>query len=45
MMGRVINVKKFIEDIDIENDINSLFNLLIEDKFIDENNGLFKIFI
>ncbi|HBG1182995.1 TPA: GNAT family N-acetyltransferase [Clostridioides difficile] len=45
MMGRVINVKKFIEDIDIEKDINSSFNLLIEDKFIDENNGLFKIFI
>ncbi|HDA5442959.1 TPA: GNAT family N-acetyltransferase, partial [Clostridioides difficile] len=45
MMGRVINVKKFIEDIDIEKDINSSFNLLIEDKFIDENNGLFKISI
>ncbi|MBY2859362.1 GNAT family N-acetyltransferase, partial [Clostridioides difficile] len=45
MMGRVINVKKFIEDIDIEKDINSSFNLLIEDKFIDENNGLFKIYI
>ncbi|HAT4799085.1 TPA: GNAT family N-acetyltransferase, partial [Clostridioides difficile] len=45
MMGRVINVKKFIEDIDIEEDINSSFNLLIEDKFIDENNGLFKISI
>ncbi|WP_131039756.1 GNAT family N-acetyltransferase [Clostridioides difficile] len=45
MMGRVINVKKFIEDIDIENDINSSFNLLREDKFIDENNGLFKISI
>lgn len=45
MMGRVINVKKFIEDIDIEKDINSSFNLLIEDKFIYENNGLFKISI
>ena len=45
MMGRVINVKKFIEDIDIEKDINSSVNLLIEDKFIDENNGLFKISI
>ncbi len=45
MMGRVINVKKFIEDIDIEKDINSSFNLLIEDKFIDENNGLFNISI
>lgn len=45
IMGRVINVKKFIEDIDIEKDINSSFNLLIEDKFIDENNGLFKIYI
>ncbi|MDY7793464.1 GNAT family N-acetyltransferase [Clostridioides difficile] len=45
MMGRVINVKKFIEDIDIENILNSSFNLLIEDKFIDENNGLFKISI
>ena len=45
MMGRVINVKKFIEDIDIEKDINSSFNLLIEDKFIDENNGLYKISI
>ncbi|HCQ5482322.1 GNAT family N-acetyltransferase [Clostridioides difficile] len=45
MMGRVINVKKFIEDIDVEKDINSSFNLLIEDKFIDENNGLFKISI
>ncbi|MDX5698861.1 GNAT family N-acetyltransferase, partial [Clostridioides difficile] len=45
MMGRIINVKKFIEDLDIEKDINSSFNLLIEDKFIDENNGLFKISI
>lgn len=45
MMGRIINVKKFIEDVDIENDINSSFNLLIEDKFINENNGLFKISI
>ncbi|MCC0698846.1 GNAT family N-acetyltransferase [Clostridioides sp. ZZV15-6383] len=45
MMGRVINVKKFIEDMDIDKDINSSVNLLIEDKFIDENNGLFKISI
>ncbi|MCC0629978.1 MULTISPECIES: enhanced intracellular survival protein Eis [unclassified Clostridioides] len=43
MMGRVINVKKFIEDIDIDKDINGSVNLLVEDKFIDENNGLFKI--
>lgn len=45
MMGRVINIKKFIEDMDIDKDINSSVNLLIEDKFIDENNGLFKISI
>lgn len=45
MMGRVIDVKKFIEDMDIDKDINSSVNLLIEDKFIDENNGLFKISI
>ncbi|HBG5343418.1 TPA: GNAT family N-acetyltransferase [Clostridioides difficile] len=45
MMGRVINVEKFIEDIDIDSDIDSSFNLLIEDKSIDENNGLFKISI
>ncbi|MCC0781548.1 GNAT family N-acetyltransferase [Clostridioides sp. ES-S-0108-01] len=43
MMGRVINVKKFIEDIDTDKDINGSVNLLVEDKFIDENNGLFKI--
>lgn len=45
MMGRVINIKKFIEDMDIDMDINNSVNLLIEDKFIDENNGLFKISI
>ncbi|NMS89922.1 GNAT family N-acetyltransferase [Clostridioides difficile] len=45
MMGRVINVKKFIEDIVIDKDINGSINLLIEDKFIDENNGLFKVSI
>ncbi|MGX9757247.1 GNAT family N-acetyltransferase [Clostridioides difficile] len=45
MMGRVINVKQFIEDIDIDKDINSSIILYIEDKYIEENNGLFKVSI
>lgn len=45
MMGRVINVKQFIEDIDIDKDINGSIKLYIEDKYIEENNGLFKISI
>ncbi|MEJ8554296.1 GNAT family N-acetyltransferase [Tepidibacter sp. Z1-5] len=41
MMGRVINVKKFIEGLNIEKDIN--LKLRVKDRFIDQNNKTFLI--
>ena len=45
MMGRVINVEKFIENIKIKTSIDGSANIFIEDKFIKENNGVFNITI
>lgn len=44
MMGRIINFEKFIKSLKVNN-INCRFNLKVEDKFIDENNKIFNIFI
>ncbi|CAH2214147.1 GNAT family N-acetyltransferase [Tepidibacter aestuarii] len=41
MMGRVINVQKFINDLNIKEDIN--LKLKVKDEFIDQNNKIFLI--
>lgn len=41
MMGRVINVQKFIKDLGIKEDIN--LKLRVKDEFIDQNNNTFLI--
>lgn len=43
MMGRVINLKGYLESLELDTNINISANIKIEDEFIDENNGLFEI--
>ncbi|MEF9990754.1 MAG: GNAT family N-acetyltransferase [Romboutsia sp.] len=43
MMGRIINLKGYLESLDIDYDIEGSTKIMIEDKFILENNGVFKI--
>ena len=45
MMGRVINVKEYLEGLEIKSDEEISANIYIEDKFIKENNGTFNISI
>ena len=43
MMGRIINLEKYLESIDIESDFEGTINISVIDDFIEENNGVFKI--
>ncbi|WP_243113425.1 GNAT family N-acetyltransferase [Romboutsia sp. Marseille-P6047] len=43
MMGRVINVKKYLENLSIDSDVEGSINIFIKDDYIDENNGIFKL--
>lgn len=43
MMGRVINLKEYLESLYIESNIEISANIYIEDEFIIENNGVFNI--
>ncbi|HSQ88187.1 GNAT family N-acetyltransferase [Romboutsia sp.] len=43
MMGRVINLKGYLESLYIESNLESSVNILINDEFISENNGIFKM--
>lgn len=43
MMGRIINLKEYLESLELSNNINISANVNIEDKFIPENDGLFNI--
>ena len=43
MMGRVINVEKYLNGLQAEESIDISANIFIEDKFIKENNGVFNI--
>lgn len=43
MMGRIINLKGYLESLELASDINLSCNIFIEDEFIEENNGVFKI--
>ena len=43
MMGRVINLKGYLETLDIESDKEISVRIYVEDEFLTENNGVFKI--
>jgi predicted acetyltransferase len=43
MMGRVINLKGFLESLEVDKNINISSQVNIIDEFIEENNGLFDI--
>ena len=43
MMGRIINVKGYIEGLDVESNDEYEAKIFIEDGFINENSGVFKI--
>lgn len=43
MMGRVINLKGYLESLDINSDKEFSVRIYVEDEFLDENNGVFKI--
>lgn len=43
MMGRVINVEEYLNGLQVEESIDISANIFIEDKFIEENNGVFNI--
>ena len=43
MMGRVINLKGYLETLNIKRNLELSVNILVEDEFISENNGVFKI--
>lgn len=45
MMGRVVNLKGFIESLDINSNEECSANIYVEDEFINENNGVFKIIL
>lgn len=43
MMGRVINLKKYLESLNIKSNENLSINISVKDDFIKENNKIFKI--
>lgn len=45
MMGRLINVKEYLETLDIQTNEEHEAKIFIEDGFISENNGVFKIIL
>lgn len=45
MMGRIIDIKGYLESLDIDTKANISAKVMIEDKFISQNNGVFNISI
>lgn len=43
MMGRIVNLKGYLETLDIDSNLELCTNVLVQDEFINENNGVFKI--
>ena len=43
MMGRIINLKKYLEDLDIESNKKASINICVKDDYINENNKIFKV--
>ncbi|WP_270941377.1 GNAT family N-acetyltransferase [Romboutsia lituseburensis] len=43
MMGRIINLKAYLESLTIKSDIEGSLNILVKDNYIENNNGVFKI--
>ncbi len=45
MMGRIINLEKYLKGLDIEINLEETINISIIDDFIEENNGVFRIML
>lgn len=43
MMGRVINLEKYLNNLDIQSNLNDTIFVYVKDEFIEENNGVFKL--
>ena len=43
MMGRIINVKKYLESLMIKSDLELETNILVIDDYLEENNKVFKV--
>ncbi|MCR8746549.1 GNAT family N-acetyltransferase [Romboutsia lituseburensis] len=43
MMGRIINLKDYLESLTIKNNVEGSLNILVKDNYIEQNNGVFKI--
>lgn len=43
MMGRIINFKEYLETLEVSKEDDFTANILLEDNFISENNGVFRI--
>ena len=43
MMGRVINLEKYLNNLDIQSNLNDTIFVYVKDEFIEENNGAFKL--
>lgn len=43
MMGRIINLKAYLESLTIKSNIEGSLNILVKDNYIENNNGVFKI--
>ena len=43
MMGRVINLEKYLNNLDIQSNLNDTIFVSVKDEFIEENNGVFKL--
>ncbi|MGL4912800.1 MAG: GNAT family N-acetyltransferase [Romboutsia sp.] len=45
MMGRIINLKAYLESIKVKSNIEDSINISVKDNFIEQNNGVFKIIL
>lgn len=43
MMGRVINLEKYLNNLDIKSDLKDTIFIAVKDEFIKENNGVFRL--
>ena len=43
MMGRIINLEKYLNNLDIKSDLNDTIFISVKDEFIKENNGVFRL--
>lgn len=45
MMGRMINLEKYLKNLDVDSSVEESIGISVKDDFIKENNGVFKIIL